>query len=167
VSTEAQQAAPIGDQIVEGKQSPGLADREPATQGEETTGTESEEGAANGRGGLGGRSEEGTGDAAGSPGHAGEAEALGARIAAEVEALKSYPEAARRRGTEGTVRLRLSVTADGKLEAARIEESSGSPLLDRAAIRLVSSIFPLDNPARRELEFFLAIRYSISAAGKL
>ena len=84
-----------------------------------------------------------------------------ARVGAAIEARKTYPEAARRRGAEGVVRLRLRVSSDGRLVSARLAVSSGSSLLDRAALGLASSVFPLDNPARRELEFALAVRYSL------
>jgi protein TonB len=84
-----------------------------------------------------------------------------ARVGAAIEARKTYPEAARRRGAEGVVRLRLRVSPDGRLVAARLAAGSGSSLLDRAALGLASSVFPLDNPARRELEFALAVRYSL------
>ena len=84
-----------------------------------------------------------------------------ARVGAAIEARKTYPEAARRRGAEGVVRLRLRVSPDGRLVSARLVAGSGSSLLDRAALGLASSVFPLDNPARRELEFALAVRYSL------
>jgi protein TonB len=87
---------------------------------------------------------------------------LAARVGAAFEARKTYPEAARRRGAEGVVRLRLRVSGDGRLLAAKLAASSGSSLLDRAALELASSVFPLDNTARRELEFVLAVRYSLS-----
>jgi TonB family protein len=88
--------------------------------------------------------------------------ALAARIDAAVEARKTYPEAARRRGTEGLVRLRLSVAEDGSLITARLVESSGSPLLDRAALDLIASVFPVNNDARREFDdLYLSIHYGL------
>ncbi len=86
---------------------------------------------------------------------------LAARILAEVEARKSYPESARRRGTEGTARVRLRIAANGNLEAASIAASSGSPLLDTSALSLASSIFPMDNPAMLELDLVIAVRYAL------
>jgi TonB family protein len=91
-----------------------------------------------------------------------QAAALAARVGAAIEARKTYPEAARRRGTEGVVRLALRVSADGALVAARLTGSSGSPLLDRAALDLASSVFPVDNLARRELELELSVRYGLT-----
>jgi periplasmic protein TonB len=48
-----------------------------------------------------------------------------------------YPLAARRSGEEGTVTLRVRVTADGRAASVNIESSSGSPSLDRAALEAV------------------------------
>ncbi len=87
---------------------------------------------------------------------------LASRVSAAIEARKTYPEAARRRGAEGLVRLKLHVSGDGRLLAAKIAASSGSSLLDRAALALAYSVFPLDNIARRELDLVLAVRYSLS-----
>ncbi len=48
-----------------------------------------------------------------------------------------YPEQARARGLEGVVRLRVEVLADGTIGEVEVLESSGSDLLDRAAIEAV------------------------------
>ena len=84
---------------------------------------------------------------------------LASKVGRAMEERKSYPEAARRRGAEGTVRLRLRLSADGHLISAKLDGSSGSALLDRAALDLASSVFPLDNIMRREIELLLAVRY--------
>ncbi|NVK39616.1 MAG: energy transducer TonB [Oceanospirillaceae bacterium] len=44
-----------------------------------------------------------------------------------------YPPLARRRGQEGEVMLRLDIDARGEVTGARVLNSSGHPLLDRAA----------------------------------
>jgi TonB family protein len=87
---------------------------------------------------------------------------LASRVLAAVEARKVYPEAARRRGTEGTVRLKFSVAEDGRLLSAKLDASSGSTLLDRAALDLFASVFPVDNAARREVDdLVLSVRYGL------
>lgn len=48
-----------------------------------------------------------------------------------------YPRAARERGWEGRVVLRVAVDADGSVARADIEETSGHPVLDRAALGAV------------------------------
>lgn len=86
---------------------------------------------------------------------------LAALVSSAFEAHKTYPEVARRRGVEGTVRLRLRLSADGRLLSAKLASSSGSTLLDRAALDLSSAVFPVDNIARKELVLVLAVRYSL------
>lgn len=53
-------------------------------------------------------------------------------------ALPDYPAAAARRGDTGTTTLALLVGADGRVGSARVEQSSGSRDLDRAAINALS-----------------------------
>ena len=48
-----------------------------------------------------------------------------------------YPEVARRRGYEGTVRLKVEVLASGKVGEIRIKESSGYEVLDHSALKAV------------------------------
>jgi protein TonB len=48
-----------------------------------------------------------------------------------------YPEIARRRGYEGTVRLKMEVLASGEVGRIWIEESSGYEALDRSALKAV------------------------------
>jgi protein TonB len=45
----------------------------------------------------------------------------------------AYPAMARRLGVQGTVRLRVLVSAAGLAEKVELKESSGSDMLDRAA----------------------------------
>jgi TonB family protein len=88
--------------------------------------------------------------------------AFAAQLRSAVESRKTYPEAARRRGAEGSVRLKLAVAPDGHLLAAKIARSSGSAILDRAAVTLVSSVFPMENSMRRNLDLELSVDYSLS-----
>jgi periplasmic protein TonB len=53
-------------------------------------------------------------------------------------ALPDYPAAAARRGDSGTTTLALLVGADGRVSSARVEHSSGSRDLDRAAVNALS-----------------------------
>ena len=48
-----------------------------------------------------------------------------------------YPESARRRGDQGRVIVRVSVSADGEPLTLSIARSSGSTVLDEAAISAV------------------------------
>lgn len=49
----------------------------------------------------------------------------------------AYPAAARRRGLEGSVQLKVALAASGVIGAITVSESSGSPLLDQAAVSAV------------------------------
>ena len=48
-----------------------------------------------------------------------------------------YPELDRRMGNQGTVKLRLSISAQGAVTAADVIQSSGFPSLDQAAVSWV------------------------------
>jgi periplasmic protein TonB len=49
----------------------------------------------------------------------------------------AYPVAARRRGQEGLVTLRVKVTDQGRASSVNLKRSSGFPLLDEAALKAV------------------------------
>jgi protein TonB len=53
-------------------------------------------------------------------------------------ALPDYPASAARNGETGTTVLALLVGADGRVSSARVEQSSGSRVLDRAAVNALS-----------------------------
>jgi periplasmic protein TonB len=48
-----------------------------------------------------------------------------------------YPELARRQGIEGTVLLKMRITAQGRVEDVQVERSAGHPDLDQAATEAV------------------------------
>ena len=54
----------------------------------------------------------------------------------------NYPEAARRQGIYGSLRLTVSIYADGRIESVDIDRSSGSKILDAAAIKIVQLAAP-------------------------
>ncbi len=65
------------------------------------------------------------------------------RIDALVSRNLVYPPLARKRNIEGAVRLSLLIGKDGSLIKSSITSSSGSSILDKAAMALVEGIFPL------------------------
>lgn len=78
-----------------------------------------------------------------------------------------YPEAARRQKQEGLVRLRVRVNALGAAVQVDLEQSSGWPLLDQAALRAVKSW--RFHPARvggvpMESTVTVPVRFELSAA---
>jgi len=94
-------------------------------------------GGAGGPGGGAGRSGSGAGGpgagAGGSGGSGDGAPSVGP--AAESVTRPPYPEEARRRGEEGTVKLRLLISAEGAVTRVVVAQSSGSDVLDSAAAR--------------------------------
>jgi protein TonB len=48
-----------------------------------------------------------------------------------------YPESARRRGIEGTVLLKMRITAQGRVENVQVVRSAGYPDLDESAMEAV------------------------------
>lgn len=70
-----------------------------------------------------------------------------------------YPEAAIRQGLQGEALVLLMVDESGHVVAARIEESSGHPLLDEAALKAVRRLrtLPADAPA----ESLLPVRFRL------
>lgn len=62
-----------------------------------------------------------------------------ARIIMASRTIPDYPPLSRRLGEQGTLRLRLSITAEGEVRDAMVEQSSGYARLDNAAIAWVKS----------------------------
>jgi protein TonB len=80
---------------------------------------------------------------------------------------RTYPLEARRARIEGVVQLHVTLMPDGRLVDARVEQSSGHPLLDRAALDLLARASPLpDELANRsigQVELQLPIVYRMRA----
>ena len=90
-----------------------------------------------GGGGTGGGHGSGTGTAVGPGTGTGTGPTRGPRIV--VGERPDYPENARAKGWEGTVRLQILVNTDGRVEEVRIVASSGYAELDQTAQRAVRS----------------------------
>ena len=54
----------------------------------------------------------------------------------------NYPEAARRQGIYGSLKLTVSVFADGRIETIDVDRTSGSKILDAAAVKIVEMAAP-------------------------
>ncbi len=85
-----------------------------------------------------------------------------AALSAWLDAHKFYPELAQQRGEQGTVLLRFTVTRDGQVLTVSVIQGSGSEILDRAAVKLLSGAhlppFPHDMPGP-EATVTVPIRY--------
>jgi protein TonB len=64
------------------------------------------------------------------------------RIKVERVGNLNYPEAAKRNGLYGTLMLTVNIFDNGKIESIQIERSSGSKVLDAAAIKIVEMSAP-------------------------
>jgi len=81
--------------------------------------------------------------------------------AAELASLGlNYPEAARAQGVQGTVRLAIFIGRNGYVQSARIVGSSGSSILDQAALqRARSKKCP---PMETSVNYTLPIRFHLN-----
>ena len=73
-----------------------------------------------------------------------------------------YPETARRKGIEGSLAVTFTLNTDGKNLDMDVSETSGSPLLDRAALRAISTIFPYPDPPDTPLRFTIPVTYRLT-----
>jgi protein TonB len=76
---------------------------------------------------------------------------------------RHYPEAARARGEQGTVRLALMIGRSGHVLSAHIVGSSGSATLDQAALEMArnASGRPLPPEMGSSVSLIVPVRYSI------
>jgi protein TonB len=68
------------------------------------------------------------------------------QVLAAISAHKEYPPAARRTGREGEIRISFRVGGNGIVSNVEVVSSSGSEVLDRAAIKAVEESSPLPSP---------------------
>jgi protein TonB len=83
--------------------------------------------------------------------------------AAALSWAKHYPEAARARGEQGTVRLALMIGRGGHVMSARLIGSSGSPALDQAALEMARTASgpPLPPEMGASTSVTVPVRYTI------
>ena len=84
-------------------------------------------------------------------------------LLAWLERHKEYPRPARRRGQEGVVLLYVLIDREGRVLQSRIEESSGYPLLDNAALDMLERAAPVpplpDDMPQERLELVLPVQF--------
>jgi protein TonB len=84
----------------------------------------------------------------------------------QVVSALDYPRRARLEEIEGLVVLELRIDRSGRLESCRVAESSGSPLLDRHALRIARRAAPFGKvPASFEaadLDFELPLEFALT-----
>jgi len=82
-------------------------------------------------------------------------------LSEQLSTKKTYPDAARQRHIEGKVRVGMSIAADGSLKSVRVLAKSGSTILDRAAVTLVSELFPLSKQLEKAMDVAVTIEYKL------
>ena len=85
----------------------------------------------------------------------------------QLEQIKNYPATAKRLKQEGTVRVRFTILADGKIEQIEVSESSRYSSLDNSALEAVTSMGKFD-PIPKLLEkerwrIEIPIQYKLNA----
>jgi len=89
-------------------------------------------------------------------------------LVARLQRYKRYPGEAQARGEEGVAQLAFSVDRGGGVHNARIVRSSGSSLLDRATLDLISRAQPLPAPPAdirgAQIAIVVPINYSLRGA---
>jgi protein TonB len=74
---------------------------------------------------------------------------------------KVYPQAARRRNIEGVVLIFLELDAGGEPVDLHIIQSSGSRILDKAALSLIEKVIPFEHELEMGLSVKIPIRYDL------
>jgi protein TonB len=74
-----------------------------------------------------------------------------------------YPPIARRRNIQGTVGISFEIETNGELVSVSVNGSSGSSVLDNAAVSLVNKIRPFENVTiKRKLALRVNIEYKLT-----
>ncbi|MBN2353598.1 MAG: energy transducer TonB [Spirochaetales bacterium] len=80
----------------------------------------------------------------------------------QLRSKQSYPPRARELGIEGNVSLRISLDAQGRASEVKVLESSGSAILDEAALDLVGRALPFRHGGSGGLTMDITIDYHLT-----
>lgn len=69
-----------------------------------------------------------------------------ATVKRTVASKQNYPRTAQMRGEEGTAKVKVYLSASGQIEKAELVNSSGSSVLDKEAVAMMSRIGNLPAP---------------------
>jgi protein TonB len=83
-------------------------------------------------------------------------------LRSRIIARKIYPQAARRRNIEGEVVVFLRLDQGGELVDLKVRRSSGSTILDKAALSLIEKVIPYEHGLEGGLAVEIPIRYSLT-----
>ena len=85
---------------------------------------------------------------------------FGAIVAARINAAKFYPSEARSAGIVGVVGIRFAIGSDGRVTQASLSQTSGSAVLDAAALQIFRSL-KTPEPPGGSFSGQINIRYSL------
>ena len=92
------------------------------------------------------------------------------QLAGWLSKFQFYPATAKKLNIEGTVLVKVSIKSDGTILKSGIEKSSGSDILDQAALQLLDQATPLpafpDRFEADEITFIAPITYNLNPARK-
>ena len=82
-------------------------------------------------------------------------------VARQVASKQTYPRAAQMRGDEGTVKVKVYVSATGSVEKTEMVSPSGSSVLDREALALPAKVGNLPAPPGGATSIVLPLTYKL------
>ncbi|MDI6787070.1 MAG: energy transducer TonB [Planctomycetota bacterium] len=86
-------------------------------------------------------------------------------VIAKIQKVKRYPESARRRSLEGTVKVEFVISSEGKILSVSIITSSGYTILDEEAVEMVKRAVPFPQIPKElkisELKLLLPIVFKL------
>ena len=85
-----------------------------------------------------------------------------AGFANAVEANKQYPYQAIKRSQEGSVTMSINIGSSGALQDVTVISSSGSNLLENAAMKAVANACPYDNPTGAQVHFTTTLHFYLN-----
>ena len=83
------------------------------------------------------------------------------QVQQKIEAQKQYPKRAQRRNHQGVVKLVFTIGNEGEIVSAHIEKSSGSRILDQAAMEALEKAAPFSRPPKGPMMIQLPIRFQL------
>jgi len=82
-------------------------------------------------------------------------------VARQIASKQTYPRAAQMRGDEGTVKVKVYVSATGAVEKTELVAPSGSSVLDREALALPTKVGTLPAPPGGAAAVVLPLTYKL------
>jgi periplasmic protein TonB len=89
-------------------------------------------------------------------------EAWSKKIVTQIMAQQEYPRSAQVRRAEGTVRVRVTVAADGTIAATEVVEASPFDVLNREAVRTIERAAPFPAPPGGSRVFVVPMVWKLS-----